>query len=843
MASSRKRALRDVEPEPDTQEPPKAPKEPTLLQRIRNTWQFANLFQWIYLFGKVVKIDENIDIDSRHADFIDLISISCANAHFSSQDLEAECLKPRSTILVDIGLALLKFVSSHRGLTPDLFDEYTRRQYVAKALDRNPFGTAETPAKFDDFDVFTKIKVLQQLTQWVMLHPERIREKMDEQKPSDQTEWRIEPSGWDSDDRTYYILDDNRIYRMTDAPPTPAPWKPKKNTKKAKAAARAAKRRRVSRSAAQNDEDADDGPASDADQAPEPEDDGLGGAKWECIAVNLAEVQSFLSTIQKTRDDNEKVLKSTIENHLLPILLKQEESRKRKALQREKELVNLEKMAHAKRSSRLANKAEQQRQEQQAREEEQKRRVEAAAARKEEQKRLKMEKERDNRMMSREQRLREREVRRRRHEEELAQLSEDSKNMSTGTGRLSERRLKAEIEKNKQALQELEGEEDDWIFDCICGAYGQVDDGTHSIACERCNVWQHSKCVGISEEEADRDDFHFICKSCHRKNSLRAATPKPTVIKLKVNQPSSSSPPTTKSDNSPTPTQSRLTQRSSIAVEIPANPLSRPNNGSGSLQHSATTNGSQFDPTLQQLIPIKQAGQPGAPLPSSPHTNGDGPHPFSSPHPTLSPPEQSPNKARAYSTMFNPSSPISGARSGEIKIPKKGVFHVSPKANGAAQPTPSSGLPPHADSYVPPIAARSDSPLKQPFDIASNSLPALAAPTLPLSLSGRPPSSDIGSQHAALATPQLNKFDQTRSRLDMTPTLPPTQNGISPLKRSPPPSQHSGSGISSTPVPAIIPPATALSPSPSQQILTPPVKPIDPARPVSPHSGSVGGDA
>jgi hypothetical protein len=89
--------------------------------------------------------------------------------------------------------------------SPDLFDEYTRRQYVAKAPERNPFGTAEAPAKFHDFDAFTKVchlvelqqpllihvqlRVLQQLTQWVMLHPERIREKMDEQRPSDQTDW------------------------------------------------------------------------------------------------------------------------------------------------------------------------------------------------------------------------------------------------------------------------------------------------------------------------------------------------------------------------------------------------------------------------------------------------------------------------------------------------------------------------------------------------------------------------------------------------------------------------------------------------------------------------------
>ena len=39
----------------------------------------------------------------------------------------------------------------------ELFDEYTRRQFVSKAPDRNPFGTEETPARFADFDVFTKV--------------------------------------------------------------------------------------------------------------------------------------------------------------------------------------------------------------------------------------------------------------------------------------------------------------------------------------------------------------------------------------------------------------------------------------------------------------------------------------------------------------------------------------------------------------------------------------------------------------------------------------------------------------------------------------------------------------
>lgn len=34
-----------------------------LLQRIRQMWQFANLCQWIYIFGKAAKIDESLEID------------------------------------------------------------------------------------------------------------------------------------------------------------------------------------------------------------------------------------------------------------------------------------------------------------------------------------------------------------------------------------------------------------------------------------------------------------------------------------------------------------------------------------------------------------------------------------------------------------------------------------------------------------------------------------------------------------------------------------------------------------------------------------------------------------
>ena len=37
--------------------------EPDMLHRLRNMWEFASLMQYIHLFGKILKIDDNLDID------------------------------------------------------------------------------------------------------------------------------------------------------------------------------------------------------------------------------------------------------------------------------------------------------------------------------------------------------------------------------------------------------------------------------------------------------------------------------------------------------------------------------------------------------------------------------------------------------------------------------------------------------------------------------------------------------------------------------------------------------------------------------------------------------------
>jgi hypothetical protein len=556
--------------------------------------------------------------------------------------------------------------------------------------------------------------------------------------------------------------------------------------------------------------------------------------KWECLAVTLPEIREFLSTIEKSKDANEKILRNQIQEHLVPILEKQEESRKRKQLQRERELLNLEKMAHAKRSSRIASKIEHQKFEERAREEEKKRREEEEARRKEELERLKKERERDRRLMSREQRLREREIRRLRHEEELAQLSEDSRAASTGSARMSERRRQAEIERNKKALQELEEEEEDWIFDCVCGVYGQVDDGTHSVACERCNTWQHSKCLGIKEEEADQDDFHFICSSCRRREQEESEA-RPRIIKIKVNRREETTAPQQPGAEKDTVAQPR--SRTQLTVELESKPRSafldhasdqlrvRPNDGS---MADALTSATQQGTTSDSKGEEKESGAAGFPpgsSPTRPLSAGQGTNPFSSPHPSLLPPTQPPVNLGPHGPNPEYSKPIpahddddkQAAALADTTATRNGVLSTLAASGSGSSPTKQ-----HQRPRSPPT--KTDLSLATPSDELVGSVSAGNINSM------TPP---------AIISPRFTPTQQSRedrSGNNGSPPLPPSSGGLSPTKQSPPvPHHHQPTGGSTTlpgthHPPPVFPPVTALSPSPRQQILTPPVKPTEPVR-------------
>jgi PHD-finger len=693
---------------------------------------------------------------------------------------------------------------------------------------------------------------------------------------------RIEPFGWDSNDRTYIVLDDNRLYRRTDPPPPPPPTpKPKKNSKKAKAALRASKRRKVSEP---TESEAD--PTEDADiveqVTTEKEDDGFGGMTWECLAVTLEQFTDFITSIERSRDPNERVLRKRLIDDVLPLLEKQEEARKRKQAQKERELLNLEKLAHAKRSGRIAGKMEQQKREEEAREAERKKQAELAMAKKEQEKWMKLEKERESRMMTREQRLKEREARRILHEEELANLSEDSKKLETGQGRLSERHLKAEIERKKQALEEL-AEEEDWIFDCICGAYGQIDDGTHSIACDKCNIWQHSKCVGVSQAEADREDFHFICTTCKRraKDAERAKNQPP--IKIKLNRPgSSSSPAAAKQNGSPavdikvngtlnlqlSPKKIEPAAQQHMSLYQPARATGQqPTSWQPDSLSTDTLQGHSPAPTAQKLP--QQLDQAGSVAPSPvqrPYSGPYGPYPTTG-SPALSPyTAPRPPSAHAFSSPL-PHSPtslpppaqptmytwVNGSSHNVSQQPIPQTTPIQQQVNARysqVQGSPSMSTN-HGCSAHLPQTVNGSRPGSSGGDHRRSSInlpsPLSSAPVLAPINNGYPATNHLvsGSPVLSSLSPHFTKSSPPQASSPFTvhagvpvqqdrdtghaSALPPAVTGISPTKHSPPrPSTSNGSLGSGTP--SVLPPVASLTPSPQHQNLTPPVKASEPER-------------
>lgn len=62
---TRKRARSDVADAAQSPAPAEPEEQPGLLHRLRNCWEFANLMQFITMFGRLMKIDEDFEIDVR----------------------------------------------------------------------------------------------------------------------------------------------------------------------------------------------------------------------------------------------------------------------------------------------------------------------------------------------------------------------------------------------------------------------------------------------------------------------------------------------------------------------------------------------------------------------------------------------------------------------------------------------------------------------------------------------------------------------------------------------------------------------------------------------------------
>ena len=83
----------------------------------------------------------------------------------------------------------------------------------------------------------------------------------------------------------------------------------------------------------------------------------------------------------------------------------------------------------------------------------------------------------------------------------------------------------------------------------------------HSIACESCNVWQHSECHGFSREDADKNDFKFRCAHCKEEAE---DIDRPKIAPIKIHLGKHSSPRGSKASEPDVPSQAAPEEQTSV---------------------------------------------------------------------------------------------------------------------------------------------------------------------------------------------------------------------------------------------------------------------------------------
>lgn len=177
--------------------------------------------------------------------------------------------------------------------------------------------------------------MLHQISVWTFTRPNLIRDKMGNVDMAEEMSWvglplffvfklesgltwiflslqRMDPCGYDSKDHTYYILDDNRLYRRgplnLNPPARKAKPKPKRRTK----------RRRVSTTSGDQKEEEEE----EEEETAVPE---VPVTSWQCVCVSLQDWEGFVDGLKDSKGEDEKALRTYLGNEVLPELRKLEE--------------------------------------------------------------------------------------------------------------------------------------------------------------------------------------------------------------------------------------------------------------------------------------------------------------------------------------------------------------------------------------------------------------------------------------------------------------------------------------------------------------------------------------
>ncbi|KAI9288060.1 hypothetical protein BC943DRAFT_357777 [Umbelopsis sp. AD052] len=394
---------------------------------------------------------------------------------------------------------------------------------------------------FFDLDLDTKVHVLYILCEWQLDDPDRMREHLPSE--DDAAHWRVDPVGYDANGNTYWLFDDNRLYRESPAPPK------SKAKSKGKGSAKKKKQqppppppvRRGTRRGLRSTENDTPPPEEEEQPAPLHEEEADEEWKpWKMLCISATDWQTFPRRFENSKNRDEQKMHQYLTKDLLPQILPILE-------EREKERKLEQALNSRKRSSRIQIRdlqhQERLRQEvlsQQAFQHQHRLRTtrqDDMAKKKEVDDQAAAANSREDRLREREQRIQQREM------DKAKAISRQEERAAREAAREQEKLLK-EQQKGDRKLQQagqsdIDGkaqapkpvkkrgprkkkskvDEDNWTFDCLCGVKGQnLDDGTPMIACGRCGTWAHIACLAKHDKTRKSmkawENVDYTCRNC-----------------------------------------------------------------------------------------------------------------------------------------------------------------------------------------------------------------------------------------------------------------------------------------------------------------------------------------
>lgn len=164
-----------------------------------------------------------------------------------------------------------------------------------------------------------------------MDEPEKFREHLDSEE--DAIQWRVDPIGFDKKGSTFWLFDDNRLYKEIPKPPAAKKSKSKKKKLAAPAGRRSSRRTNVQAEQQEPEEESEEEEESE-------------WVPWKLVCASKYEWEQFPSKYANSKNIDEQRLYKLLVNELIPKIIPVLE-------EHEREIKKQEALIHRKRSSRI----------------------------------------------------------------------------------------------------------------------------------------------------------------------------------------------------------------------------------------------------------------------------------------------------------------------------------------------------------------------------------------------------------------------------------------------------------------------------------------------------------